>query len=164
MARVCLLLPRLERPARSLWNTNRIECNPRNRCWSSKFNIKYLVLSEEYPSCTLSEEEYQADYDEIWLFRASVLVYSLKFNICHRPDQTRPDQTRPMFKSFCWTKSYIRSAVLYLHLRCSCLRGHLLCGQICQLINDHRHHDNHENNDGYPAWEAWIPRTGQGLR
>ena len=24
------------------------------------------------------------------------------------------------FKSFCWTKSYVSSAVLYLHLRCSC--------------------------------------------
>ena len=30
--------------------------------WSSKFNIKYLVSSEEY----------QADYDESWLFVASM--------------------------------------------------------------------------------------------
>ena len=29
-------------------------------------------------------------------------------------------QIFPIFKSFCWTKSYISSAVLYLHLRCSC--------------------------------------------
>ena len=40
--------------------------------WSSKFDIKYLVLSEEY----------QADCDESWLFVASMdIVYSMKLNI-----------------------------------------------------------------------------------
>ena len=34
-------------------------------------------------------------------------------------------QIFPIFKSFCWTKSYISSAVLYLHLGCSVLNSRL---------------------------------------
>ena len=43
-----------------------------------------------------------------------------------------------LFKSFCLTKSYISSAVLYLHLRCSCFRQKYLKINSCavSLLND----------------------------
>ena len=41
-------------------------------------------------------------------------------------------QSFQIFESFCWTKSYISSAVLYLHLRCSCY---------------YQYHDNHIKTD-----------------